>query len=451
MSQQNLDLRSSIQIVRRSKVLVGLVVALGILAGVGYAVLHPPVLTSTTLVVLPQAVQNAGVPVNSGQNADAAVSQYMATQAVIASSDPVLSPALPNIRPVMSLNALRRTIQVSSPTSFIISISAASTVAADAEANANAVASSYIAYANSPNSPAGRPAARVLEPATSATGTKPLVAQVTTGLIGALVGLLVGIIAALAVGRNDKRLRVRDDIANSIGVPVLASVPVRRPSDAAGWAKLLEDYEPGAVHAWRLRKAMQQLGITDVSLSNGHGGGSFTLNVLSFSSDPGALALGPQLAVFAASQGIPTTLVIGPQQDMNVTATLRTACTVSAPAKSKRSNYLRVAVQDGPDLHERPNTGFIVAVTVVDGRSPQMPGGIRATATVIGVSAGLTTAEQLARTAVTAAVDGSEVTGILVANPDPADQTTGRVPQLAPPTHRKRPTRMKGIATEIRR
>ena len=41
----------------------------------------------------------------------------------------------------------------------------------------------------------------------------------------------------------------------------------------------------------------------------------FSLAVLSLSSDPGPLALGPQLAVFAASLGIPTTLVIGPQQD----------------------------------------------------------------------------------------------------------------------------------------
>ena len=45
--------------------------------------------------------------------------------------------------------------------------------------------------------------------------------------------------------------------------------------------------------------------------------------VLSLSSDPRAIALGPQLAVFAASQGIPTALVIGPQQDATVTATLR--------------------------------------------------------------------------------------------------------------------------------
>ena len=36
---------------------------------------------------------------------------------------------------------------------------------------------------------------------------------------------------------------------------------------------------------------------------------------------PGAVAVGPQLATFAASLGIPTALVVGPQQDATVTAT----------------------------------------------------------------------------------------------------------------------------------
>ena len=49
--------------------------------------------------------------------------------------------------------------------------------------------------------------------------------------------------------------------------------------------------------------------------------------VLSLSSDPGAFALGPQLAVFAASLGIPTALVIGPQQD----ARPRPRCEPHAP------------------------------------------------------------------------------------------------------------------------
>ena len=448
MSQQVLDLRRSVQIVRRRKALVGTVVALGLLAGCAYAAVYPPMLTSTALVVLPQAQQATA---NSAQSTSTAESQYMATQVVIAHSDAVLLTALPNVRPATSLNNLRSEVQVSSPTSYIISISVTGKVAADAEANANAVANSYITYINSPNSPIGRPQARMLEPATTASGTRPLVALIITGLVGALAGLLVGIVLALAVGRKDKRLRERDEIANSIGVPVLASVPVSRPSDAAGWMRLLEEYEPGVVHAWRLRKALQQLGITDTTASNGDGRDRFSLAVLSVSSDTGALALGPQLAVFAASQGIPTTLLVGPQQDMNVTATLRTACAVTPPALSKRPTQLRLAVHDGSDVYEQPDAELTVVVIVVDGRNPHIPNTMRTTATVIGVSAGSATAEQLARIAVVAAVDGREVSGILVADPDPTDHTTGRIPQITPPSHRKRPTRIRGFATEIRR
>ena len=52
MSQQNLDLRKSIQIVRRRKRLFGGVAALGLLLGAAYAVLTPPMLSSTALVVI---------------------------------------------------------------------------------------------------------------------------------------------------------------------------------------------------------------------------------------------------------------------------------------------------------------------------------------------------------------------------------------------------------------
>ena len=54
MSEQALDLRRSVRIVRRHKILVGMVLALGLVAGGAYAELHPPTLTSTALVLLPQ-------------------------------------------------------------------------------------------------------------------------------------------------------------------------------------------------------------------------------------------------------------------------------------------------------------------------------------------------------------------------------------------------------------
>ncbi len=76
---------------------------------------------------------------------------------------------------------------------------------------------------------------------------------------------------------------------------------------------------------------------------------------------------------------------------------------------------------------------------------------MRTTATLLGVSASAATAEQLARVAVSADDDGHEISGILVADPEPTDHTTGRIPQLSRPTHRRQPTRLKGITTEITR
>jgi hypothetical protein len=370
----------------------------------------------------------------------------------------------------MSLDALRLGVQVSSPAPYIISVTAQGKNAADAEATANAVANSYISYVGSPHSPVGGIGARLLESARSASGTAPIEWTVICGLLGGLAGALIGVIVALAIGRNDRRLRERDEIANSIGIPILASVPVAHPSAAAGWTKLLEDYKPTAVHAWQLHTALQQLemarsgsgrpaydGNGSSLFGNGRApmydgdGGRFSLAVLSLSSDSGALALGPQLAAFAASQNIPTWLVIGPQQDAAAAATLRTACAAQMPRDSIRRGLLQVIAYDEGGVDIQPGVALVVLVAVVDSRAPKMPDTMRTNATVIGVSAGAATAEQLARAAVAAAADGREITGILVADPDPADQTTGRIPHLARPARRRQPNRLRGVVTEIRR
>jgi capsular polysaccharide biosynthesis protein len=438
VSQQPLDLRRSVHIVRRHKVLVGVVAVLGVALGTGYAVLTPPTLTSTALVALVRAVPS------------------MTTEVYIATSDSVLSQAQHSITPATSIDALRGEVQVKSLTSYILSVSAKGKTPAQAQATANAVANSFIAYVGAKSTTIGHVPAEVFQPAAPGTGTSPLKKQIIFGILGLLFGVLIGAIVALAVGRNDRRLRERDQIANSIGVPVLASVPVGHPSDPAGWTKLLEDYEPGVVEAWRLRKALQQLGMAgdnlhNGALRNGYDSGSSSLTVLSLSSDPGAQALGPQLAVFTASSGIPTALIIGPQQDENVTATLRTACTMQPPASSKRPHHLQIAVSDGGDRGWELGVVFTVVVAVVDGENPQMPQTMRTTATVLGVSSGAATAEQLARVAVSADADGREIAGILVADPESADPTTGRIPQLARTTRRRMPARGVGLTTEMRK
>lgn len=443
MSERALDLRRSLQIIRRHKLLVSLIAVLGLLLGGAYAVLDPPLLTSTALIVLPQSAVNP-------QSVQNTTSPFTQTQVVIADSTPVLTAALPKVSPATSLDSLRKDVQVTSLTPFILSVSAKAKHAADAEATANAVAQSYISYVNSSKSPGGQVSAGILQLATTASGRTPLETEIIYAVVGLLAGALIGAVIALAFGRKDRRLRERDEIANAIGVPVLASFPVRHPGDASAWTKLLEGYEPGAVHGWRIRQALHQLRIADGNLNNGSDG-NYSLTVLTLSSDPAALAIGPQLAVFAASLGIPTVLFVGPQQDANATAALRTACGVPPSASSRRPGQLRVVVSDDSSAHTEPGTALTVVVAVVDGRDPHLPQTLRTTGTVLGVSAGAATSDQLARTAVSAVADGREIVGVLVADPSPDDRTTGRVPQLSPPPQRRLPSRLKGITTEIRR
>jgi capsular polysaccharide biosynthesis protein len=441
MSRQQLDLRISLQILHRRLTTVGIAAALCFLAGGAYTELNVPLHAATALVVLPATTANTGAEV------------------LIADSTPVLERALGGIEPAMSLPALRSRIQVTNITTNLISITAQAGTATRAEQMANAVADSYVTYVGAPNTPAGQVPTQVVQYATNATGVHVLVRLLSVAFLGALAGMAIGAVVVLAIGRNDRRLRQRDLIADAIGVPVLASVPVRHPRDAARWIRLLDDYVPSVADASRLRSALHELGLAEIT-SRDEGAGS-SLTVLSFSFDQLALALGPQLAVFADSLGISTALVIGPQQESKEskeskdtkeskeskdTKENKTAAALRAAASSssRRSGRLQVTSTERHDLDQQPHAMLTIVVSVVDAHTPQLAHLIRTDAMVLGVSAGAATAEQLARIAASAAADNRRVAGILVADPDPADPTTGRLPQLARPTQTHMPTRLAG-------
>jgi capsular polysaccharide biosynthesis protein len=422
MNDQERGLHGAAQAVWRHKLIVGVVALIGLLAGIVFTLINPPMFASKALVLLPPPVKGI-----AGQTA-----RNIGTQVVIAGSNPVLAGAMRGVHPPVSLQTLDNRVLVSSLSPDIIAIGAQGTSAAQAEDTANAVATSYIAYIRVPDNPD----ALVLERATNATGTPLAMRLAVNGGIAALLGAMTGAIIALAISRGDRRLRERDQIADAVGAPVLASLPVRHPSDAAGWTRLLDDYEPGAAPRWNLDRALHQLGLIGAGRDN-----DASLAVISFATDRRALALGPQLAVYAASLGIPTALVIGPQQGADATATLRAAYGAPPSAQSKRSRRLRVSVLDHEGNGQLPSATLTVIVTVVDARVPRVADAMRATTTVLGVSAGVVTAEQLARAAVSAARDGRQIAGILVADPDPTDRTTGRVPQPAQQRPSTRPTR----------
>jgi capsular polysaccharide biosynthesis protein len=425
VSEQSMDLRGFLQSVRRHKFLVSTVLLVGCLAGAAYGVEKPPMLTSQALVVLPGSVRS------------------MATQAIIADSDPVLNGALRDMGSAEPLQALARRVQVKTLTSNILSVTAQGTTAKQAEQTANAVANSYIAYVDSAQGPTGQLQARVLEQATNATGTALPVHIAVTALLGAVAGVLLGAGMALAISRRDRRLRNRDDIADAIGVPVLASLQVGHPSDLGGWTRLLENYKPSAVDALRLRNALQQLGVS-VRPTTGT-----SVGVLSLSRDRGALAIGPQIAAFAASLGIPTTLVFGPQQDSDAAATLRGAC-AALQKQSRPLGNLWVTVHDQDETTVLAEVGLTVVVSVVDSQSPNAALAMRTIETVLGVSSAAVTAEELARVAASAFANDRYISGIFVADPDPADRTTGRLPQVTRSGRRRMPTRAAGRSVETK-
>jgi capsular polysaccharide biosynthesis protein len=424
VSPQALDTRRFVHTLRRHKMLVGVAVVLGLVVGSAFTVIRPPLYSGKALVEIP------------GE-------QYIQTQVVVAISDSVLVGADQALNPAVPLATLRHEVSATSLTTEIVQINANAKTAARAEEIANEVASSYVSYLSSPTAPGGKVYAEVLDPAMTAARTPLDTRLLLYGGLGALLCGLIGSIIALSIDRADRKLWGRDAIADAIGVPVLASVPVAHPSSAAGWRKLLQGYDPGVVHGWALRKALHHLDLIDFK-----GGRGASLTVLSLSSDPAATALGPQLAVFAASLGISTVLIVGPQPDTNATATLCAACTVT-PVVSAGSGQLRVTVGTGEDEDADSPRGaaLTIVVAVVDDKAPQVVQVMRTTATVLGVSAGAATAEQLARVAVSAAGDGRDIAGIIVADPDSADQTTGRLPQPSRPTPRRLPARQTGTVT----
>ena len=125
-------------------------------------------------------------------------------------------------------------------------------------------------------------------------------------------------------------------------------------------------------------------------------------------------------------------------------AFIKAALRAATSPSSRRSGQLQVISTDSDNLDQPPDAALTVVVAVVDGRTPQLADLMRTDAMVLGVSAGAATAEQLARIAASAAADDRRVAGILVADPDPADPTTGRLPQLARPTQTNMPTRLAG-------
>jgi capsular polysaccharide biosynthesis protein len=259
---------------------------------------------------------------------------------------------------------------------------------------------------------------RVIDPATTAVHSSRVHTLLPLAL-GALVGLIGGCLVALQLDQRDRRMRCRDDIADAIGVPVLASLNAPRRAGPREIGELLERPDPSAVDAWNLRRALRYLGAGEGDIRLG-------LAVVSLPDDPAAVLVGPIIARFAASVSIPTTLVVSTHD--------RVAAPLRAAAHSFHSTNPNMHFIDSDDLDGVGNDARLLVAVGVHKAGEASPDGIQALrATILAVSSNVATADQLAELAIAAADADRPVIGIVVANPEIDDTTTGRFPQPARP------------------
>lgn len=474
MGEQLVDLPAMGAALRRHRGAIAFVGLLGALMGAGMPLLHPPMYTSTSEVLLPTPItastQNSADP---------------QTQVEIASSAAVLGSLGGSVQPALSFRQLGQRIKVTAPSDQTVEFSASAPRAADAEKLASMAAASEVTYvadaaenskdqglvtalhkltttvdqlhqtiksqgADSPpaavlsaqlatltgeletlsTSAAPTPGtATILQPASPAARPGFVSGYVVPTLVGLLAGLLLGALVVVLAARLDRRLRTRDRLAHTVGTPVIASFGGRFARGIGGWHHLVAEYDPAPVDAWALRQILRQIPSGPEETR--------AVTVVCLDTDLKGMALGPLLASYAAFEGIRTELVVGeaPRSSALAMALRRAAGTELRPG---------LHVSDGA-----PSTTSDLTVTIemVPARTapgmlapPQGEGPV-----LLSIAAGAATAKQAAHAAMAADTAG-RVVGLVVVDPDATDRTPGRLTGTGPvPVV---PTRLPGIATK---
>jgi capsular polysaccharide biosynthesis protein len=509
MSEQVIEVRSVVSLLRRKPrhVLVAMVVGAVLGAGVIFFD-HTPAYLSSSQVLLPPAQPGD----TTASNRDSA------TQVRIATSEVVLGPAGAKVTPHLSAAQVKKLVKVSAPTEDVLKIDARGRTGSRAEALARAVAEAEVAYQaqasssltnaeriaaqtrgealkksldsvnaeiaatrarldnedkNSQNGRADVTAlaqltaqqselvlqidslaqrvssaqaggeASVLENASPAKRTEPILWYVLAIILGAGFALLATLMVLVTRAQKDRRLRTRDEIADALGSTVVGSVHAHPQRTAAGWRALLESYDPTVTDRWALRQVLHHVGLGELTVrgaANNAESSPRTVTVVTLSEDSHALAVGPQLASHAASLGIKTRLTTG--QGHDVAASLW-----SATAALRREPDVRPGLSVGGRSKGRRAADLTVRLVVVDQHRPELVHQAGNGVTLLAISSGAGTPEDLARAAVAAYESGAPISGVIVVDPDPFDHTTGRL-QLQQRTEQGRlPTRITGVIT----
>jgi capsular polysaccharide biosynthesis protein len=281
----------------------------------------------------------------------------------------------------------------------------------------------------------------VIQQATPATGLTTSIRMLVWAPVGALACTIVAAVIVLAAAQRDPRIRLRDDIADAIGSPVLAAIRSRPQRSVAGWSTLLETYRATPVESWALRQVLRGLVPADrkgQSRTAGRVDHPQSLTVASLSGDAKGLAIGPQLAAFASSLGIVTRLA--PTVGHVRAPTLWAACANERDAPARPGLF----VGNVPDGEKVDLTIFLV---VVERTHPYLGDTPASAATILAVAAASATEQDLARVAVAVDDAGRRIDGIVVADPDHTDRTSGRHTMEERSRQLALPTRLTGMAS----
>lgn len=479
MSEQPLDLRSSLRALWRGRLLLCGLAAIGAAFGVAYCYERPPMPTATAQVLLPpSSLTPSGTPTID-----------TSTQIVIATSNPVLSAAGRAVSPPLAPAALKRQLNVTAIGDQVLQIEARAPRPRQAEQLANAVAASYVRFVTDPNPNSSRSStAGLLKESSELTqeidslqnqinaisaslGTATpgsAAAQEDASLLGSLgdeqrqigveldnvndqivsvqqsnslLGSSTEVLQRATTATTGSKLRLAIGGGIGLGVGLLLGIilvlsranrdrRLRQRDEIAGGIGVgvigsLSSGTYRTAQAWRRLFEGYEPSPTDAwtlqrvlnRLDLGRSD-RVELRLLAFAADSPAIAIAPQLAAFAAQRGIPTALVPGEHPAL---VPLRGACTLYAPS-ARADQLLSVP---GSDTSLVSDAQLVVVLEALDRAEPALAS--TAGLCLLSVSSGFSTADDLARLALAAADASQTIDGVLVVNPEPNDTTMGSV------------------------
>jgi hypothetical protein len=258
----------------------------------------------------------------------------------------------------------------------------------------------------------------------------------TFAVLGVALAMLLVAVVLLVWSRKDERLRFRDDIADAIGSRVVASTSGQSPRSVARWVSLLADHTPNSVDSWAFRQALNLMAPSADSDTPD------AMTVVSIADDTPSLSVGPRIASYCASTGIRTKLVASKGHEQ--ASALWAACSQVATGTE-----IRPGLVVDTRLGEKNDVDAAVVLAVVDRKEPDLRGLPDTAVTILAVSSGTATAEDLARLAVAADDAGKRIEWLIVVNPDDLDKTTGRFLERERLQHAGLPTRLTGVKSPV--